>query len=65
MTDSVATDTFGISRGMIGFDREIGSYTCMAEADGLPKNRSNSSANKTARGTLSPIQVKDLGLVFA
>ena len=32
-TDSVAEIDFGISRGMIGFDREIDAYTCMAEAD--------------------------------
>ncbi len=37
----------------------------MAEADDLPKNRLTPSANKTARGVISPIQVKDLGLVFA
>jgi hypothetical protein len=30
--DSIARRIrFGISRGMIGFDREIDAYTCMAE----------------------------------
>lgn len=31
----------------------------------LPKNTQTLSANKTARGVLSPIQVKDLGFAFA
>ena len=31
----------------------------------LPKKIQTLSANKTARGVLSPIQAKDLGLVFA
>lgn len=32
-TDSIAEKNFDISRGMIGFDREIDAYTCMAEAN--------------------------------
>ena len=53
------------SSGVTGFDRKLNVPECETEADDLPKNRPNLSANKTARGVLSPIQVADLGLVLA
>lgn len=65
MTDSIVRLDFGISRGVTGFDRKFSLPVCKTEADVLPKKCPNSSANKTARGVLSPIQAKDLGLVFA
>ena len=51
--------------GVTGFDRKFSLPVCKTEADVLPKKCPNLSANKTARGVLSPIQVADLGLVFA
>lgn len=36
--NSVAEIEFDISRGMIGFDREIDAYTCMAEVETFLKN---------------------------
>jgi hypothetical protein len=56
---------FGISRGVTGFDREFNVPVCDAEVNVLPKKHSNLSANKTARGILSPIQAKDLQNVYA
>jgi len=50
---------------MISFDREIGICLCATKLWHLFKLPQNSSANKVARGVLSPIQAKDLGLVFA
>ena len=38
ITDSVAEKDFGISRGMIGFDREIDASMCMAEVESFLKN---------------------------
>ncbi len=38
MINSVAEKVFGISRGMIGFDREIDAYTCMADVGVVLKN---------------------------
>lgn len=38
MTDSIAEKVFGISRGMIGFDREIDASMCMAEVGIFLKN---------------------------
>ena len=63
--NSVAETDFDISRGVTGFDRKFSLPVCKTEADVLPKKCPNLSANKTARGVLSPIQVADLGLVFA
>ncbi len=52
-------------RGVTGFDGKFNVPVCNAEVSVLPKKHSNLSANKTARGVLSPIQVGNLGLVLA
>ena len=41
-------------------------FTCVQDGSGtLPKKFQTLSANKTARGVLSPIQVANLGLAIA
>ena len=41
-------------------------FACVQDGSGnLPKKFQTLSANKTARGVLSPIQAADLGLVLA
>ena len=58
-------ERFGISRGMIGFDRETKDIYAHGGSEILPKKSQNLDANKTGRGILSPIQMKDLGFVYA
>ena len=50
---------------MTGFDRETGVCLRVAESDEFLKTSKLSSANKTARGVLSPIQVADLQPAYA
>jgi hypothetical protein len=50
---------------MIGFDRDIQICIVHDRSEYLLKNTQTLSANKTARGILSPIPVKDLGFVYA
>ena len=52
-------------RGVTGFDKEFSVYVRAAKLLYLFKLQQTSSANKVARGILSPIQVADLGLVFS
>ena len=51
--------------GVTGFDKEIGMYVRAAKLGNLLKPPQNLSANKTARGVLSPIQVADLQPAYA
>lgn len=57
-----------LARSEVGGDWFRQEIQCACVQDGsenLPKKSQTLSANKTARGVLSPIQAKDLGLVFA
>ena len=56
---------FGRARGMIGFDKELFVFVCAAEVNDFLKTFKSISANKIARGVLSPIQVKDFGFAYA
>ena len=51
--------------GVIGFDRETGICMCDASVEVALNPSKHSSANKVARGVLSPIQVADLQPAYA
>ena len=53
------------SRGVTGFDKEIGVCLRGASAEVALKPSKHSSANKVARAVLSPIQLADLQPAYA
>lgn len=50
---------------MIGFDRETKDMYAHGRIEQFLKNAQTISAKNTAWGILSPIQMKDLGFVYA